>query len=79
VRSLKANEERCWQNLMASSALATALVPELGYARVADIVRAALNEHRSFLEVAVERGLLRQEEVRSAMRRAAIGPPGASE
>jgi aspartate ammonia-lyase len=76
VRSLRVNEERCWQNLLASSALATALVPELGYARVADIVRAALNEHRSFLEVAVERGLLRPEDVRSALRRAATEPAG---
>jgi aspartate ammonia-lyase len=76
VRSLRVNEERCWQNLLASSALATALVPELGYARVADIVRAALNEHRSFLEVAVERGLLPPEDVRSALRRAATEPAG---
>ncbi|WP_245334836.1 hypothetical protein [Bradyrhizobium mercantei] len=51
---------------------------ELGYEPVATIVRAALAEHRSFLDVAVERGLLRQEDVRSAMRRAAVEPPGAS-
>ncbi|OAF19691.1 aspartate ammonia-lyase [Bradyrhizobium neotropicale] len=78
VRSLTANEERSWQNLLASSALATALVPELGYAPVASTVRAALDEHRPFLDVAVERGLLRREDVSSAMRRAAVEPPGAS-
>ncbi|KWV58059.1 hypothetical protein AS156_35090 [Bradyrhizobium macuxiense] len=78
VRALTANEERSWQNLLASSALATALVSELGYEPVATIVRAALAEHRSFLDVAVERGLLRQEDVRSAIRRAAVEPPGAS-
>lgn len=78
VRSLTANEERSWQNLLASSALATALVPELGYAPVAAIVRAALGEQRSFLEVAIERGLLRQEDLRSAMRRAAVEPAGGS-
>jgi aspartate ammonia-lyase len=78
VRSLTVNEERCWQNLLSSGALATALVPELGYARVAGIVHAALDEHRSFLEVAIKRGLLRQEDVRSAIRRAAIEPAGTS-
>jgi aspartate ammonia-lyase len=71
VRSLTVDEERCWANLVASSALATALVPELGYAEVAAIVRASVSEQRPFLDVAAGRGLLRPDEVRAAMRRAA--------
>jgi aspartate ammonia-lyase len=71
VRSLTVDEERCWANLVASSALATALVPELGYAEVAAIVRASVSEQRPFLDIAAERGLLRSDEVRAAMRRAA--------
>jgi aspartate ammonia-lyase len=74
VSSLTIDEERCWQNLMASSALATALVRELGYARVAAIVHAAQEEHRAFLDVAVERGLIHREDLRAAMRRAADEP-----
>lgn len=72
VRSLSVNEERCRHNLLASNALATALVPEFGYASVAAIVRTALNEHRSFLDIAIERGLLGQKDVHSLMRRAAV-------
>lgn len=72
VRSLTANKERSRQNLLASSALATALVPEFGYASVAAIVRSALNEHRSFLEIATERGLVRYEDVDNLMHCAAI-------
>ncbi|WP_439373435.1 aspartate ammonia-lyase [Bradyrhizobium sp. DASA03120] len=71
VRSLTVNEERCQQNLLASSALAAALVPEFGYANVAAIMRAAHDEHRSFLEVAIDRRLLEQKEVHSVLRRAA--------
>ncbi|GLR91628.1 aspartate ammonia-lyase [Bradyrhizobium iriomotense] len=71
VRSLTVNEERSRQNLLASCALATALVPKFGYASVAAIVRAALDEHRSFLDVAIERGLLGQKDVHSLMRCAA--------
>ncbi|MGL3104239.1 aspartate ammonia-lyase [Bradyrhizobium sp. BR 1432] len=71
VRSLTVDEERCQQNLLASTGLAAALVPEFGYANVAAIVRAAHDEHRSFLEIAIERGLLGQNDVHSLMRRAA--------
>ncbi|MGV7214882.1 aspartate ammonia-lyase [Bradyrhizobium sp. UFLA05-112] len=72
VCSLTVNEERSRQNLLASSALATALVPEFGYASVAAAVRAAINEHRPFLEIAIERGLVRREDVESLMYCAAI-------
>jgi aspartate ammonia-lyase len=76
VRSLVANEERSWQNLLASSALATALVPELGYATVSSIVRTAFEDHRPFVEAAIEKGFLRQEDVRAALHRAAVNPAG---
>jgi len=76
VRSLVGNEEQSWQNLLASSALATALVPRLGYAKVSGIVQTALAEHRPFLEVAVKQGLLQQEYVRSALYQAAVDPTG---
>ncbi|WP_371930159.1 hypothetical protein [Bradyrhizobium sp. CCGUVB1N3] len=48
------------------------MVPEFGYASVAGMVRTALNEHRSFLDIAIERGLLGQKDVHSLMRRAAV-------
>ena len=49
--------------MLASSALATALVSSLGYAKVSSIVRSALAEDRPFIDVVVERGLLREDEV----------------
>jgi aspartate ammonia-lyase len=72
VSGLVANEEVSHQHLLSSSALATALVPALGYAQVSSIVRAALAEQRPFLEVAVEKGLLRKDEVIPILERSTI-------
>lgn len=73
IRDLVANEETSRQHLLSSSALATALVPALGYAKVSAIVRAAAAERRPFLEVAVEGGFLSQEEIQPILHRAAHG------
>ncbi|KIL94146.1 aspartate ammonia-lyase [Fusarium avenaceum] len=63
VEGLVANKEISLKHLLEASALATALVPSLGYAKVSSIVRSALAEERSFLEVVIERGFLKQDDV----------------
>jgi aspartate ammonia-lyase len=72
VSGLVGNEEVSHQHLLSSSALATALVPALGYAQVSSIVRAALAEQRPFLEVAIEKGLLTKDEVIPILERSTI-------
>lgn len=69
VDGLIANEEVSQKHLLDSSALATALVPVLGYAQVSSIVRAALADQRPFIEVAVEKGYLKQDEVLPYVKR----------
>jgi len=69
VNGLLANEDISHSHLLASSALATALVPTLGYAQVSSIVRAALADQRPFVDVAVEKGLLKEGEVMSVLER----------
>jgi aspartate ammonia-lyase len=76
VRSLVANEERSWQNLLASSALATALVPKLGYSTVSRLVHETLDQGRSFVDVVVEQGYLSHEDIRSTLYTAAVDPTG---
>ncbi|KAF4457618.1 hypothetical protein F53441_491 [Fusarium austroafricanum] len=63
VEGLVANKETSEKHLLEASALATALVPSLGYAKVSSIVRSALSEARPFLDVVVESGLLKQDQV----------------
>ncbi|CAH0025128.1 unnamed protein product [Clonostachys rhizophaga] len=72
VQGLVANKEISEQHLLAGSALATALVPKLGYAKVSKIVRSAMAEERRFLDVAVEEGHLRIDEVRAALEQSVL-------
>ncbi|MDP4026562.1 aspartate ammonia-lyase [Methylobacterium sp. NEAU 140] len=73
VSGLVGNAEASRQHLLNSSALATALVPALGYAQVSGVVRAAVAEQRPFIEVAMERGLLREDEIQPILYRATHG------
>ncbi|RDW78728.1 uncharacterized protein DSM5745_05580 [Aspergillus mulundensis] len=62
VDGLVANKDVSQKHLLASSALATSLVPALGYQQVSTIVRTSLAENRAFLDVVEEKGLLKIEE-----------------
>ncbi len=59
IRANLANNER---HLLQSTALATALIPQLGYAQVSTIVRECATAHQSLLEGLQERGILSKSE-----------------
>ena len=63
IDGIEADEARSMDNLTQSFALATTLVPKLGYSAVSKIVKESVKTNRAFLEVAVERNLIAQEEV----------------
>jgi aspartate ammonia-lyase len=73
IDGLLANEAVSYQHLLASSALATALTPELGYAKVSSVVHSGLEQRRAFVDVAIEQGLLKQEEIAPLLLRTALG------
>ncbi|MCX6373254.1 MAG: lyase family protein, partial [Actinobacteria bacterium] len=58
IEGLEADEERCALHVRASSAAATALVPEIGYEAACDVVRAAQAEGATIRDVVVDRGIL---------------------
>ena len=58
VAGLRPDVDRCRRYAESSPALATALVPHLGYEQAAAVVRQALAEGRTLREVVLERGLL---------------------
>lgn len=68
IAGIEANREQSLKNLMQSSALATAFVPKLGYSQVSKLVQASVAERRSFIELAIERGLLTHDEVLNVLR-----------
>lgn len=63
IEGLLVNRDRSYEHILASSALATALVPELGYAQVSSIVKSSQAEGRPFLKVAIESGHLKEEDL----------------
>jgi aspartate ammonia-lyase len=62
VEGLEADEERCRAHVHASSAAATALVPEIGYEAASDVTRAARERGLTIREVVVGDGLLTAEQ-----------------
>ncbi|KAJ2980142.1 hypothetical protein NQ176_g2812 [Zarea fungicola] len=69
VEGLHANKAVSYEHLLASSALATALVPDLGYARVSSLVRQAKQEQRPFVQVAIEEGSISEHDVVKILNR----------
>ena len=54
IEGILADEAHCREMLMESTVIATALCPEIGYERATAIVKKALKEHRTVVDVATE-------------------------
>jgi aspartate ammonia-lyase len=63
VKGIKANTLRSMENLQKSYALATTLVPKLGYSEVSKLVKDSVRSERPFLEIAQERNLISESEI----------------
>lgn len=62
INGIRANVQVNERHLMDSTAIATALIPKLGYAKVSAMVREAAAQNRLLLEVLQERGVLSRED-----------------
>jgi fumarate hydratase, class II len=63
VEGIRVDENRCASYLEKNPALATLLSPKIGYLEAAKIAEQALEQGRSVKEVALEKGLLKAEEL----------------
>jgi len=70
IETVKANTERCLQNLNASTAPALALVPHIGYEAAAEIAKEAIDKNLSVYEVAKERNVLPEEKLKEILQHA---------
>jgi len=68
IAGIEADCDHSLQNLIRSSGIATVFVPKLGYASVAELVHASTAEHRPFIDLAIEQGLLTHDEVLDVLR-----------
>lgn len=69
VRGITVNEKQCNQYLEKNPSLATLLSPYIGYLEAAKIAKQAQAENRSVKEVALEKGLLKKEEIEKIFSR----------
>jgi aspartate ammonia-lyase len=79
VEGIQADEARCRAHVEVSSAVATALVPEIGYDAACDVVRRAQESGRTVRDTAVAEGILSAEqfdELLSAEAVCRLGMPG---
>ena len=63
VKGITVDEKRCEQYLEKNPSLATLLAPKIGYLEAAKIAKQAQAENRTVKEVALEKGLLKSEEL----------------
>jgi aspartate ammonia-lyase len=82
VAGIGADAARNEQHLLESMAVATALVPRIGYARVSKLARQSVAEGRPLVDILEATGLLSRDETLSAIRTASYpvfdDDPGAS-
>jgi fumarate hydratase, class II len=69
VEGITVNEQQCKDYLEKNPALATLLSPYIGYLEAAKIAKQAQSENRSVKEVAVEKGVLKIEELNKIFSR----------
>jgi aspartate ammonia-lyase len=67
VRGITANVARCEFYAQSTVALATALNPYIGYAKAAELVKESVATGRSVIEIARERGVLSEEQIREIL------------
>jgi fumarate hydratase class II len=67
IEGLRANEQRCREMVEQSLALATALAPEIGYERAAEIAKKAYTSNKTVKEVTREEGLFPEEKLDSLL------------
>ncbi|MFV1986550.1 MAG: class II fumarate hydratase [Gemmatimonadota bacterium] len=76
VDGITVNEERCRRNVESTAALATALVPALGYDKAAEIAKQSLKEERTLRELILQEGLLSPDELDRILDFRAMTEPG---
>jgi aspartate ammonia-lyase len=69
VKGIIVDEKRCEQYLEKNPSLATLLAPKIGYLEAAKIAKQSQAENRTVKEVALEKGLLKPEEIEKIFSR----------
>lgn len=72
VAGITADQALNERHLLESMAVATALVPRLGYAQVSKLARQSVNEQRALVAILAESGILSEQETLAAIQKASV-------
>ncbi|MDM0029229.1 aspartate ammonia-lyase [Variovorax saccharolyticus] len=72
VAGITADRARNESHVLESMAVATALVPRLGYAKVSKLARQSVAEQRSLVAILAESGILSKDDTLAAIRKASV-------
>ncbi|MCL4436597.1 MAG: aspartate ammonia-lyase [Thaumarchaeota archaeon] len=76
IDGIEASEDRCRHYAEATLGLATVLNPIIGYCKASEIVKRALKEGKTLIEVIQEEGVLSEEEISKIMNPVNMTKPG---
>lgn len=63
IAGIKADEKKCKENLLKSTAIAASLINHLGYDAVASLVKESIEEKKSFIQILNEHKVFSEEEI----------------
>jgi aspartate ammonia-lyase len=67
IEGIKADEERCRENLMKGSAIAASLIPEFGYEKIQSIVKKAYEKDIPFVQALQESEFIEENELQNIL------------
>ena len=67
IKDLEANTEKLQENIQRNSILVTALVPQLGYDKAAEIAKEAMSSKKTIKEVLLDSNLFSSDEIDSLL------------
>ncbi|MCB2154126.1 aspartate ammonia-lyase [bacterium] len=76
VKGIKANPDRCQRYVEGSMGLATALNVYVGYKNASMVAKESLKSGKTLIEVTVDKGLMKEEELRKVLDLHAMTKPG---
>ena len=69
IKGIKANPERCKENLMKSSAIAAVLINEFGYEKISELVKEAYTKQINFVSLLRQKNLIEEENLNKIINR----------
>lgn len=69
IKGIKANADRCRENLLKSSAIAAALINEFGYEKISDLVKEAYKKNQNFLSLLKDKNLIDENSLKKIINR----------